>query len=117
MAQVSQGLANAPAGSSPLPAAPPAAGRVHAASPEDILALDAAGRAFVEFESEDGRPLSLRIFDREDQRDLLNKSYPDGVIYEYIDFNQFGLPLERIAVVYQLADGTILRELAPAIRP
>jgi len=43
------------------------------------------------------------------------KDYPDGVIYEYVDFSQFNLPLEQIGVLYREISGLILKDLTPVV--
>ena len=59
--------------------------------------------------------MTLLIQNRENRRELLKKNYPDGSIYEYIDFSQFGLPLEKISVIYRQKNGEVLKELTPVI--
>lgn len=82
---------------------------------ENALKVDSGMRGFVEYENEDGRLITLLIFDRETGRELLKKDYPDGVIYEYVDFSKFKLPLEQIGVVYKEVAGMILEDLTPVI--
>ncbi|MEJ8568636.1 hypothetical protein [Elongatibacter sediminis] len=84
-----------------------------AAADENRLEVGANGRAFIEYDSPDGQPLTLLIEDRNDNRELLRRLYADGSIYENIDFNTFGVPLERIAVKYVDASGATLRDLTP----
>jgi hypothetical protein len=113
MGGVSQGVAGAPTGA----AAAPAAGSGTTIDEASILALDPAGRAFLEFEGEKGQALVLRIFERGSGRDLMTRDYADGVIYEYIDFNRFKLPFDRIGIQFLDSGGAVLRELTPATRP
>jgi hypothetical protein len=118
MAQLSQGLGDGVPGSPGTTTVPAAAAAESAADDtSEILALDPGGRAFVEFEDEAGNALTLRIFERGSKHDLFRKDYADGVIYEYIDFTGFGLPLERVRIHFLDSQGSVLRELVPAVRP
>jgi hypothetical protein len=78
--------------------------------PEDAVMLDANLRGFLEFENEDGRAMTLLIFNRQSGQELFKKDYPDGTIYEYVDFSRFGLPLEQIGVIYRDISQQILGE-------
>lgn len=79
----------------------------------DRLPLDANLYGTIEFEHPDGAAVSLSISDRETGKEWLRKDYPDGSIYEYLDFGRFKVPLERIAVVILDGKGQTIRELAP----
>jgi mannosyltransferase OCH1-like enzyme len=46
---------------------------------------------------------------------LLKKNYPDGVIYEHVDFSRFNLPLQHVGVIYRDIDGKILEDLTPLV--
>jgi hypothetical protein len=82
---------------------------------ENVLKVDSGMRGLIEYENRDGRLITLLIFDRKTGRELLKKDYPDGVIYEYVDFSRFMLPLEQIGVVYKEVAGMILEDLTPVI--
>ena len=115
MAQMSQGLGS---GMPPSPATPAASDDVSAPDEAgEILATDPAGRAFVEFDGDAGQPLTLRIFERASKVDLFRKDYADGVVYEYIDFTGFGLPLDRVRIQFLDSQGSVLRELIPQVQP
>lgn len=81
----------------------------------DVLRLDAGQRGFVEYEHPQGNATALVITDKQTGKELLKKDYPDGTIYEYIDFSRFGLPLNRIDVVYRDAGNHTLRNPALVI--
>jgi hypothetical protein len=83
--------------------------------PENALNVDSGMRGFIEYENRDGRLITLLIFDRKSGNELMKKDYPDGVIYEYVDFSQFKLPLEQIGVIYREVAGMILEDLTPVI--
>jgi hypothetical protein len=116
MGQVSQGLNSMPPGNIPRLETATGGDTGKDASESTILTLDTAGRAFIEFENESGEALILRIFERQSNRDLFTKRYSDGLIYEYIDFTQFGPSIDGIAVRYETVDGSILEELRPVIQ-
>jgi hypothetical protein len=82
---------------------------------ENTLNVDSGKRGFIEFENADGRLMTLLIFNRQTGKELMKKDYPDGVIYEYVDFSQFDLPLERIGVLYREVSGLILKDLTPVV--
>ena len=77
----------------PTQAVPQKSSGKQAVLPENALKVDSGKRGFIEYENKDGRLITLLIFDRDTGKELLKKDYPDGVIYEYIDFSQFGLSL------------------------
>ncbi len=79
----------------------------------DRLPLDANLYGTIEFEHPEGAAVSLSISDRATGKEWLRKDYPDGSIYEYLDFGRFQAPLERIAVVILDGKGQTIRELAP----
>jgi hypothetical protein len=109
MGQASPGQASpGQAATQPQPAAASAA-------PGNSLKVDSKLRGFLEYENEQGDPLVLLIQNRKTNRELLKKEYSDGVIYEYMDFSRFSLPLEQIAVIYQLKGGKVLENLTPVI--
>jgi hypothetical protein len=85
--------------------------------PENALQVDSGKRGFIEYENKEGQLITLLIFDRRTGKEMLKKDYPDGDIYEYVDFNRFGLPLEHVGVIYRDAAGTTLEDLTPVIQP
>ena len=117
MGQVSQGLGESSAGNLATVGTPSGREAAQETLLDDTLALDPAGRAFIEFEDESGRDLILRVVERESNQDLFTKRYSDGLIYEYIDFTQFGPPIADISVRYEGVDGSILKELRPLVQP
>jgi hypothetical protein len=103
--------ARAPVQSPASPARPAAQAPILEADapPADAVVLDASLRGFLEFDAEDGRAMTLVVYDARSRGELLRKHYDDGVIYEYIDFSQFALPLEQISVEYRdAADRVVL---------
>lgn len=84
---------------------------------DNILRVDAGKRGFIEFENPDNNLTRLVILDRKTSKELLKKEYADGVIYEYVDFTQFNMPLGQIAVFFKDANGRTLKELTPAVLP
>lgn len=91
------------------------AGAATASVPGKVLAVDARQRGFIGFEHPDGAPVTLLVSDRNSNAELLRKRYDDGVIYEYVDFSRFKLPLAQISVQYLDAAGDQLEDLTPAI--
>jgi hypothetical protein len=83
--------------------------------PENTLKVDSGKRGFIEYENKGGRPVTLLIFNRQTGEELLKKDYPDGVIYEYVDFSRFNLPLQHVGVIYKEASGTVLKDLTPVV--
>jgi len=83
--------------------------------PENSLKVDSGKRGFIEYKNKDGRLVTLLIFNRETGEELMKKDYADGVIYEYVDFSQFKLPLTQIGVVYKEVAGMVLEDLTPVI--
>jgi len=83
--------------------------------PENTLKVDSGKRGFIEYENKDGRLVTLLIFNRQTGEELLKKNYPDGVIYEYVDFSRFNLPLQNVGVIYRDIDGKILEDLTPLV--
>ena len=75
--------------------------------PENALKVDSGKRGLIEYENKDGRLITLLIFNRKTGEELLKKDYLNGVIYEYVDFSQFNLPLGQIGVIY--------RQVAPVV--
>ena len=59
--------------------------------------------------------MTLLIINRQSGEELLKKDYPDGAIYEYVDFSRFNLPLARIGVIYKEIDGVVLKDLTPVV--
>ncbi len=111
-----QGMPSAPG----IPAATSSTAPTSGADPlqsDKILKVDAGKRGFIEFENPENKPTMLVILDRQTGKELLKKEYADGVIYEYVDFNQFNLPLGQIGVLFKDADGRMLKELTPAVLP
>lgn len=86
-----------------------------APSPGKALNLNAGSQGFIEFDHPDGLAITLFIFNRQSGVELLSKDYPDGMIYEYIDFKRFNLPLNDIGVIYREKTGTILADLTPVV--
>ena len=95
--------------------APTASNKETAPSPGNTLKLDTNMQGFLEFDHEDGRAMTLLIFNRQTDAELIKKDYPDGVIYEHIDFSRFKLPLQNIGVIYREVDGKILKDLTPVV--
>jgi hypothetical protein len=83
--------------------------------PENTLKVDSGKRGFIEYQNKDGRFITLLIFNRQTGEELLKKDYPDGVIYEYVDFNRFNLPLQHIGVIYREVAGLVLEDLTPVV--
>jgi hypothetical protein len=122
MAQISQGAGGQTTAPPTIPAKQPQAAPVQSTSGgttslEKSLKVDSEKRGFIEYENKDGRLITLLIFNRKTGEELLKKDYPDGVIYEYVDFSRFGLPLEQIGVIYREVAGMILEDLTPVIQP
>lgn len=120
MAQMGQGTGGQAAVPSTMSAIQPKAVLGHSSDdakvlPGNVLKVDAVKRGFIEYENKDGRLVTLLIFNRQTGAELLKKDYPDGVIYEYVDFSQFKLPLEQIGVIYREVAGIILKDLTPVI--
>jgi len=120
MAQIGQG----PGGQSTAPSSMPAAQSQTAAArgsssqkvlPENTLKVDSGKRGFIKYENKDGRLVTLLIFNRQTDEELLKKDYPDGVIYEYVDFSRFNLPLQHIGVIYREVNEKILEDLTPVV--
>ena len=129
MAQMGTALGGAPAGAQGM-GTPPGGGPGLAASaaaatnpdnreslPERALEVDSNQRALIEYENADDRLITLLIFNRQTGEELFRKDYPNGVIYEYVDFSQYGLPLEQIGVLYREVAGMILEDLTPMVQP
>jgi hypothetical protein len=85
------------------------------ALPENTLKVDFGKRGFIEYENKDGQFITLLIFNRQTGEELLKKDYPDGVIYEYVDFSRFNLPLQHIGVIYREVTGLVLEDLTPVV--
>ena len=117
MAQVGGGAGGQPGSIPGMPAqsASPQATNTPASMPDDALKVDSGKRGFIEFENPDGRLMTLLIFNRQTGEELMKKDYADGVIYEYVDFSQFRLPLEQIGVIYRDISGMILKDLTPVV--
>jgi len=86
-----------------------------AALPGQPLKLNINQQGFLEFDSADGRAMTLLIVNRQTGEELLKKDYPDGAIYEHVDFSRFNLPLNQIGVIYKEIDGVVLKDLTPVI--
>jgi hypothetical protein len=84
-------------------------------APENVVLLDSNLQGFLEFDNEDGRTMTLLIFNRQSGDELFKKEYPDGVIYEYVNFSRFNLPLQHIGVMYRDVTGLVLKDLTPAV--
>jgi hypothetical protein len=84
-----------------------------AAAKGDPLPVDAAGRAFIDYSNPAANMTQLRVFDRKSNKDLLSKQYSDGIVYEYLNFSAFGVPLSQIGVVIEDAEGKTLVEMTP----
>ena len=117
LAQLGQGPGGQPGAMPGIPAqAPPRqASSKQVALPDNALKVDSGKRGFIEFENPDGRLITLLIFDRKTGSELVKRDYPDGVIYEYIDFSRFNLPLEQIGILYREVGGLILKDLTPVV--
>lgn len=117
MAQMGGGAGGQPGAMPGMPAqaaSPPAADKP-ATMPDNALKVDSGKRGFIEFENADGRLMTLLIFNRQSGEELMKKDYADGVIYEYVDFSQFRLPLDQIGVIYRDISGMILKDLTPVV--
>jgi len=79
----------------------------------DSLVLDSNRHATIEYDHPGGATVSLIITDRETGQELLRKEYADGSIYEYLGFDRYDVPLNRIAIVINDEDGETIREWAP----
>jgi hypothetical protein len=122
MAQMQQAMQasgySAPGVPSPKPAEPSTQPAPPPRVPDDgALKVNASRQAFVEFRNLDGKLTTLLIFDRQSGEELFKKDYPDGTIYEFIDFGRFERPLEHIGVVYLDISGLVLRNLTPVVTP
>ncbi len=120
MAQMGQSPGGQVTGTPGLPGAqPPVAparnNTSEAVLPENTLKVDFGKRGFLEYENKDGRLVTLLIFNRQTEEELLKKDYPDGVIYEYVDFSRFNLPLQHIGVNYKDVDSLVLKDLTPVV--
>jgi hypothetical protein len=82
-----------------LQTAPPATG---------VVKLDADRRGRIDYQSPDGRPVTLLVLDNRTGKELLKKTYPDGVIRESVAFGAYDVPLDRIDVLYRDAAGRTL---------
>jgi len=116
MAQVGQGLGGQPANVEPQPGTTMSVDS-QTVTPDKVLKVDSGKRGFIEFENKDGRQVTLLIFNRQSGEELMKRDYPDGVIYEYVDFSRFNLPLDKIGVIYREQSGTILKDLTPHTNP
>jgi len=123
MGQAPGGQAAMPPAAAPPPQAQPSQAQPSQTTgqaespPEDAVMLDANLRGFLEFENLDGLAMTLLIFNKQTGEELLKKEYPDGAIYEYIDFSRFSLPLEQIGVIYRDISNQILAEPALVVEP
>jgi hypothetical protein len=123
MAQAQQAMADAgmtmPESSATSPAAPSsknAAGSTSATADmtaENSFPIDSNGRGILEYEHPEGLATTLVIRDRESGAELLRKDYPDGSVYEYLDFGRYQTPLQRIAVTILDGNDETLLELTP----
>ncbi len=84
-------------------------------APGNTVILDINLQGFLEFDKEDGRAMTLLIFNRQTGDQLFKKDFPDGVIYEFVDFSRFNTPLQHIAVNYTDTTGIVLKDLTPVI--
>lgn len=116
MAQLGQYSGAQPGMPAASPQTPSSAGGEKSES-GDLVTLDANLRGFLEFENEDGLAMTLVIYNRQTGAELLKKDYPDGSIYEYIDFSRYGLPLDQIGVIYRDVSNQILGEPQLVISP
>jgi hypothetical protein len=107
------GTPDLPGAQSPVMPAQNVTGKANV--PENTLKVDFGKRGFIEYENKDGRPVTLLIFNRQTGEELLKKDYPDGIIYEYVDFSRFNMPLQHIGVIYREVDGKILEDLTPVV--
>jgi uncharacterized protein (UPF0147 family) len=121
MAQISQSSGGQNTQSPGLPVkqpqpAPTVGNSDSAPHPENALMLNADLQGFLEFDNEDGRATTLLIFNRQTGEELLTKDYQDGVIYEYVNFSRFNLPLQHIGVIYREVTGLVLKDLTPMVK-
>lgn len=96
-------------------AAAPAASKAAGTTSQHVLKLDSGKKTFIEYENAGGGPVTLLISDRRSGKELLRREYEDGVIYEYVNFGRFDLPLEQIRVVYRESSGKVLEDLTPMV--
>ena len=117
MAQTDQagGQVTTNSGTSPAPSPGAASIAGSAPDPENMLALDAGGRAFLEYKNENGHAMTLLIHNYQTGQELMKKEYPDGVIYEYLDFSRFRQPLEQIRVTFSESGGGVVKKLTPVV--
>jgi len=117
MAQMGQGAGGQTGNMPGMPSQPASqkAASTPTALPENALKVDSGKRGFIEFENPDGRLMTLLIFNRQTGEELMKKDYPDGVIYEYVDFSRFKLPLEQIGVLYRDVSRQTLKDLTPMV--
>ncbi|MGA9573367.1 MAG: hypothetical protein WBS20_05410, partial [Lysobacterales bacterium] len=104
------------AAADPAPAATGGASKTTAGSTgQNTLALDANLYGTVKFEHPDGAATTLSIVDRQTGQEWLRKDYPDGSIYEYLDFGRYQAPLNRIAVIFLDGNEETIEELTPVV--
>ena len=84
---------------------------------DNALKINANQQALVEFENRDNKLTTLLIYDRKSGEELFKKDFPDGVIYEFIDFGRFQRPLDQIGVLYKDISGLVLKDLTLVITP
>lgn len=96
--------------------APTASNSNAALPPEKSVIVNIQQQGYLEFDSDDGQALTLSIINRQSGEELLTKDYPDGAIYEYVNFSRFNLPLNQIGVIYKKVDGVVLKDLTPVIK-
>jgi len=95
--------------------APPEPSPAAAAVAEDAIVLDANLRGFLEYEYEDS--VTLLIRDRQRNRELFRRDYPDGSVYEYIDFSRFEVPLDGIRVEFRNTHNEVVGNPGLVVQP
>lgn len=75
--------------------------------------IDALMRGHIRFMGDSGRPVTLSLVDRQGGQELMQKTYPDGAIDEYISLGRFGLAPDRIGAQVKGPTGEVLADLSP----
>lgn len=86
---------------------------VQAGGDAAAFTVDALMRGHVHY-SGDGKPVTLSLVDRQGGKELMQKTYPDGAIDEYISLGRYQLPANRIGARVTGPSGQVLADLSPA---
>jgi hypothetical protein len=111
MAQVQQMMQGGGMGAAGM-AAPPAqvsqdAGKAAA------FTVDALMRGHVRFTGGGVKPVTLMLVDRQGGKELMQKTYPDGAIDEYLSLGRYQLPPDRFGARVTGPAGEVLADLSP----